>query len=216
MKRSNSSIFYGGITVLIVVASFLYSWKFIIPKYRDNRAESLSIDTKIANANKKLESLKKAQTALVQLGDIPKQLSVAVPQDKDMPNLITELEAVAAKYKIIIPTISITDGSGSTTASATSTAAAGTSSSGNTVTIAFAVPGSFDDINGLISDLEKDIRFMNIKSVSISSTQSQTGGSSMSVALQIEAYKRGSAASSATSSAGNTSANSQVNGTGGL
>lgn len=183
MKKNhkNNSTFYAGITVLIVVASFLYTWKFIIPKLTENKAMSAQLESDISSATKKLESLKKTQTTLTQLGDIPTQLSVSVPEDKDMPNLITELEAVAAKYKIVLPTISVDDGGVSASAS-------------GAVTIGISAQGSFDDVKGLIADLEKDIRFMNIKSVSMSMQQDDSGSSTMSVALQIEAYKRTSAA----------------------
>jgi len=205
MKKNTNSVFYAGITVVIVIASFVYTWKFIIPQYSENKAKSAQFDTDIASANKKLESLKKAQTTLTQLGDIPTQLSVSVPEDKDLPNLITELEAVAAKYNKILPTISVSDGAASSAVAGASTS---TSASGNAVTISIAIPGSFEDINGFIADLEKDVRFMNIKSVSISSSTDTGGASTMSVALQIEAYKRGVTAATTSSSASATTATS--------
>ncbi len=193
MKKSNSA-FYAGVTFLIVVASFLYSWKFIIPKYHENQIASTQLDSEISGADKQLESLKKAQSTLTQLGDIPHQLTLAVPEDKDMPNLITELEAVAAKYNIILPAIAVSDGSG-----ASADAAAGTVSTvaGNTISFSFSLPGSFDDLHGLIGAFEKDIRFMNIKSVSISTSTDSKGASSLSVSMQIEAYKRGASAAAA-------------------
>lgn len=204
MKKKNNSGFYAGITVLIAVSSFLYTWKFIIPKFSENKAKSVALETDISSASKKLDSLKKAQTTLTQLGDIPTQLSVSVPEDKDMPNLITELEAVAAKYKMVLPTISASDGSDASGATDTSASAA----SGNSVMISISVPGSFDDIKGFIADLEKDVRFMNIKSISISSSQDEKGVSNMSVALQIEAYKRGATVTSAAPT-GQTSVNAE-------
>jgi len=207
-KKSNSFVFVI-LLLFLTVGAFYYSWKYIVPSYGENRAKSASLDTDIANATKKLDSLKKAQTSLTQLGDIPTQLSVAVPEDKDMPNLITELEAVAAKYGMILPTISVSNGSTATT-SGTAVAPVASSSdtsgnSGNTITVAIASPGSFENITGLIAALEKDIRFMNIKSVTISSSEGKAGTTGLTVALQIEAYKRGDAA--ATTTASSTGAN---------
>ena len=199
MRKKTNTALFAAIAVLIVLGSFYYTWKMIIPKYTQDRAESASLDTSIADANKKLDSLKKAQTTLNQLGDIPTQLSVAVPEGKDMPNLITELEAIATKNGMILPTISVSDGTSATPASGTAPVAS--TSTGNSITISIATPGSFESITSLIADLEKDIRFMNIQSVSISSTTDDKGVQTMSVALQIEAYKRGAAAATATTPA---------------
>ncbi|MDD4877134.1 MAG: type 4a pilus biogenesis protein PilO [Dehalococcoidales bacterium] len=194
MKKKSNNAFYAGVTVIIVISSFLYTWKFIIPKFSDNKSKSAQLDVDISSASKKLDSLKKAQTTLTQLGDIPTQLSVAVPEDKDMPNLITELEAIAAKYKIVLPTISVNDSG----AAAAGSLASSTPTSPNAVTIDISAPGSFEGITGLIADLEKDIRFMNIKTVSITSTKDDTGTIITSVSLQIEAYKRGASAAAST------------------
>lgn len=195
-KKNNNGIIYAAVTVVLVVASFLYTWKSIIPKFSENKAKSAQLDIDISSASTKLDSLKKAQTTLTQLGDIPTQLSVSVPADKDMPNLITELEAVAAKYKIVLPTITVTDGGAASAASAATTAAPTTTSStaaGSIVDIGLSAPGSFENIQAFIADLEKDIRFMNIKSVSITSAKDEKGVNVTSVSLQIEAYKRRSA-----------------------
>ena len=189
MRKKTNTAFFAGIALILVAGSFYYTWKMIIPKYTEDKTKSVSLDTSIAEANKKLDSLKKAQTTLTQLGDIPTQLSVAVPEDKDMPNLITELEAVAAKSGMILPTIAVSDGSSATPAAGTTPVAV--AATGNAITISIATPGTFETINSLISDLEKDIRFMNIKSVSISSATDDKGAVTMTVSLQIEAYKRG-------------------------
>jgi Tfp pilus assembly protein PilO len=109
---------------------------------------------------------------------------VAVPGDKDSPNLITELEAMALKYKIIIPAIQIADGS-KAAASATS---ATESASANAVSVSIAINGSFENLNAFVASIEKDIRFMNIKSLSITSNEEDPN--KMSLTLQIEAYKR--------------------------
>lgn len=200
MKKSTGP-FYAGVAFLISLASFLYAWKLIIPKYNENKVALATIDSEIGSASKKLESLKTASKTLASLGEIPEQLSLAVPEDKDMPNLITELEALAAKNNIIIPAIQVTEGSGS-----------GTGTSNNGVSVSFAVSGSFEEINNLIASLEKDIRFMNIKSVSISSGDE----GSMSLSLQLEAYKRGAkaevtAGTSSASTPASTSSNTGAN-----
>lgn len=184
MKRSNNviNIF---IAVIIAAGSFAYSWKFILPDYQKNEQKLATTTAEIKNAKTKLESLKTAQGSLSDLGDLVNQMLIAVPADKDTPNLITELEAVTAKYKIALPTIQITDG-----AAGSATTAAASSSSIGSVSVSFSVNGSFDNIQKLIYDLEHDIRFMNVQSVSLTSASSEKSGGQMSMSLQLTAFKR--------------------------
>lgn len=212
MKKSNAS-FYGGVTLLIVLASFMYSWKFIIPSYKDSLTKVAQTEADITAATGRLESLKATQRSLDQLGDLPKQLFVSIPEDKDSPNLITELEAMAAKYKIVIPSIQISDGTdsgaGSTASATASTGGVGGTTSPNAVTISIAVSGSFEEVSGFANSIEKDIRFMNIKSLSISTgSDKDSDGKTvdtgkMNMSLSIEAYKRsGVTATAATAVSG--------------
>jgi Tfp pilus assembly protein PilO len=185
MKKS-SSAFYAGLAFLLSLAAFIYAWKFIIPSYHNNKVALATMENEIDSANKKLESLEQAKKTLDQLGDLPDQLFIAVPEDKDMPNLITELEALAKKHNIVIPSMQITDGTAASAAGGAAGTAVVQSSGQDSISISFSVTGSFDELGGLINSLEKDIRFMNIKSVSLSSAEE--GG--MGLSVQLEAYKR--------------------------
>lgn len=193
MRQKTNNTFYGGITVLIVACSFVYSWKFLVPKYNSQKTEINTVDTELKAATNKLESIKTTRTTLETLKPITNQLFIAVPGDKDSPNLITELEAIALKYKIIIPSIQIADGAKAATG-ATGSAPIST----NAVSISIAVNGSFADLNSFVGSLEKDIRFMNIKSLSMTSTDDPT---KMSLTLQIEAYKRPAVAATSAATA---------------
>lgn len=185
-KRKSNNMFYGGVTFIIVVCSFVYSWKFLVPKYNSQKAEIKTVEDELKAATNKLESIKITRTTLETLKPITSQLFIAVPGDKDSPNLITELEAIALKHKMIIPAIQIAD-SGAASAAGTSTGV-GATSSANAVSISFAVNGSFDNLNAFVTSIEKDIRFMNIKSLSVTSNDEEPD--KMSLTLQIEAYKR--------------------------
>lgn len=183
-KRSNSAL-YGIIAFLIIAGSFGYSWKVIVPQYQENQSSLDQADNETRAAKLKLESLKTAKTSLDQLGDIVNQMFIAIPEDKDTPNLITELEAVAAKQNIVLPSIQISDSlSGSATAIAN-----GEVSSSNAISVSLSVEGSFQDLHNFIAALEKDIRFMNITSVSLTKA-SETGN--MSLSIELEVYQRSS------------------------
>jgi Tfp pilus assembly protein PilO len=194
MTKKSNSTFYGGVTVLIVICSFIYSWKFLVPKYNTQKAEIKVVEDELKMATNKLESIKTTKVTLESLKPITNQLFIAVPGDKDSPNLITELEALALKNKIVIPSIQIAEGSIANSGGETATASSGA----NAVSISFAVSGSFENLNSLIVSIEKDIRFMNIKSFSFSANEKDSN--QMSLTLQIEAYRRSASAATATSS----------------
>ncbi len=179
MNKSNSG-FYTFLAILIAGISFFYSWKTILPKYQKTNREILTIENQTNAAKSKLSSLGKAKTDLDQLSDIVDKLFIAVPEGKDTPNLLTELEFLLTQLKLQVPTIQI---SGS---DSVASAGRASSTSGDTVQISFSVTGSFEQLNSLVLFLERDVRFMNIKSVSFASADS----SDLSMSLQIEAYKR--------------------------
>lgn len=179
MRKRSNSLFYGAVAVLIIVCAFVYCWKSLVPKYYSQRSEIDMADEELKAATNKLESIKTTGTTLQSIASITDQLFVAIPGDKDAPNLITELEAIATKHNLIIPAIQIED--------RTSTGNTQTSNA-NAVPISFSVNGTFEDLNAFVGTIEKDIRFMNINSITMASDEENQG--ILSLSMQIEAYKR--------------------------
>jgi Tfp pilus assembly protein PilO len=202
MKKNNSAAM-AVLTVLIVVGCFVFIWKFILPDYTIKQQQIAQGNIDIENAQAKFDSLNKTKVTLGQLGDLVNQMLVAVPSDKDAPNLITELEAIAAKNNTTIPSINIASVSGPT-ALTVSTTASGASSVG----VSFAVCGSFDDMHSMMAALENDLRFMDIQNVTLTqeaadSSSGSTGGDScagkLSTAVQLQAFERTSASAASAS-----------------
>lgn len=199
--QHNNSGFYAAAAILLTAASFLYSWKYLVPSYQKNLETLAKTNKEIELSKVKLESLQNTKNSLDQLGTIVDQLFISVPADKDAPDLITELEAIGVKNKIVIPSIQIADATAATPATAGTAAPAPTS---NAIAVSFSINGSFEDLNHMITDLEKDIRFTNIKSLTFSSS---SDNKTMSLSVQLEVYRRssslllgaGSAASAGTS-----------------
>lgn len=194
MKKSNYSSFVV-LVLLIVAASFYFSWQFILPNYRQNRTDLAKTNMEIDSAREKLESLKTAQSSLTGLGSLVDQMFVAVPKDADEPNLITELEAIATKYQTYIPTIQV--GSSRSSASSDIAAASGVNAD-NVIPISFSVNGSYENLNQFVTAIEKDVRFMNITSLSMSVSEGKA-----SLSLQINSFKRPSMSLSESSSVPN-------------
>ena len=187
MQKSNSG-FYAAAAVLLSLASLFYVWKFILPEYQKTQGEIAQAEDEISAGKLKLDSLQSTKVGLDSLGDLVDRLFIAVPEDKDTPNLITELEAIATKNKMYIPSIQISDAaasSASTSADASATTTQTATSGLNPISISLSVTGDFGQLNQFLTDLEKDVRFTNVKSVTLSSSDE-----GMSLSVQMEVYKR--------------------------
>jgi len=164
-SKSNSQILIA-MAVLITAACFWFSWKSIIPQYQTNKATLDTIKQQNVVNDQKVKSYNKAKETLDGAKSTVEDLKVAIPEDKDIPNLISELEKIASAYGTYIPSIQITD-SGSTT-----------------MTVAFSITGSITGMGKFIKDLENDLKVFNLKS--ITATPAAEG---MQLSLQIETYK---------------------------
>jgi len=185
--HKNNTMLSNGIAFVIVAIAFVVSWKMIIPNYQSNQKQNAQLDLDIQNAKAKLSSLSTTKASLASLGDTFNKMLVAVPADKGVPNLISELEAIAKSNSLSIPSIQIGD---SNTAAASTTDGSATVSN-NKVNVSFAVEGSYDNLSKMITALESDIRFMNIDSIAFSKVQTESGSSSdkMTLSVQLKAYK---------------------------
>jgi len=183
----------------IIVGCFLYSWKVIIPDYQNKLTLLSQVENETKSAKTKLESLDLAKGTLNKLGDIVDKMFVAIPSDKDTPNLITELEAIADKQDLILPGIQISE----QTSQSETAVANGVVSSSNAIPVSFTVEGSFTQLNNFIAALEKDVRFMNITSISVLKGSEEED--SLGMSIQLEVFKRTSASLSAISAVTDTS-----------
>jgi len=183
MKKSNTG-FYAALTLLIAVGCFLYSWKILIPKSIQTKKEINTVEAETKSASAKLESLKVAKSSLDQMKTVADQLFISIPADRDAPNLITELEAIALKYKILIPSIEISDSSVAPSVASSKSGA----STANSVQVNFAIISSFENLNSFIQNIENDIRFMNVKTMSM--TVSEQDPKEITMTMQLDAFKR--------------------------
>lgn len=190
MKRTNSYL-SAIVAIIIAVGCFWYSLAVLVPNIQSQNAKLDQAQSNVEQADSYLQDLIRSKSSIAELGDLPSLLSLAIPGDKDTPNLITELEAVAAKHKMVIPSIQVSD---SATDEASDTA------SSNTVDVNFTVQGSFTDVSAFVAAIEGDIRYMNIQSITMTSIEGSSGNSSgsVSLSLQLQAYKRASAETAAT------------------
>ncbi len=181
-KKANVS-YYLGLAVLIAIACFYFAYSKLLPQYKAHKAELALTQAEVKAIDVKIRSLDSSKSTLADLGDVVNKMLIAVPDGKDAPNLVTELEALAIKHKVYIPNIQISE--------PTSTA----ESENNTISVSLSASGGYSDLHQFIQGIEKDLRFMNIENMTISSV-----GDQVSVSLQIDTFKRTNLALSTESS----------------
>jgi len=172
MNENNNDNYLIVTAFIVVIAAFIFSWKFAVPKYKEHKVQLETANAELESASKKLEALKNAKSTLSTLGDITDKMLVAVPKDPDIPDLISELEAITVRNRSYIPSVEVSPAD----------------ESNKSVEVAFSVTGGFADLHNFISSLEDDVRFINIKSLTISSS-----GSAMTLSVSLNAYYRGPA-----------------------
>ena len=201
MQRSNNGFYAVTLILVIAFASFFVSWKLLIPKYQKNQLRLKTLELEIVKANEKLESLRLAKKDIEDLGLIYDQMYVAMPKDTDEPNVISELEALASVNSLSIPGIQINDSA--SLGSPSEAALPGAAS--NAVNISFSVIGTFENISKLTKSIEEDLKFMNIKNLTLSSSSAGIAAS-----YQIEAYKAAGAQTFSSGTASSTNSQSSV------
>ncbi len=181
MQKSNNTAFYGVLAIMITGACFMASYMWIIPQLKDNKSKSAIVSSDLGAAEAKLASVSKVSAKLTTLSDTVNSMFIAIPKDNDTENIITLLEQLASSNKIYIPTFQIGEGGQASADPETSVS----TSSGNVVSISFGVTGSLADISSFIAAIESDIKFFNVKSMVMSSSDSV-----ISMTITLDAYKQ--------------------------
>jgi Tfp pilus assembly protein PilO len=180
MNKKGNESFQALCAIIIAIAAIIVAWQVALPAYSKNLTDQKKYSADLTASAKKLTSVSTNATKLStpEAQSLINQLNIAIPEDKDMPNLITEIEAIAKSQGMFIPSPSITDGAD------------------DTVSISFGISGSLDELQKFMETIQGDLRFFNIKSISMSSSADV-----INMSMSIEAYKRTSAVSASEAAA---------------
>jgi len=181
---SNSAL----IPALLTVACFLLAWQIVLPNYYQAKGDLDVLEEEVLAARAKYNSLETTKSDLASMTDIMNLIYVSVSDGTDEPNVITELEAISLKHELVIPSISISDPTagiaGDNEYYYSDTGDTGAAL--NAVQVSFSVAGDFAKLNEFISSLEKSVKFMNIRSLSYSSSKEDD---LIYLSIQLETYK---------------------------
>jgi len=183
VNKKDLNLLLPAITAILAVASYFICSDLLMPTIADNTSKITAYDQEIASANTKLDSISAADKSMTELSSVVNNLLIAVPDNVNAPDLITEIEAIASQSQVVLPSLS-----------PPSAAAAGGASgvaSGKSFLTSLTVFGSFQNINTFINSLETSIRFSKINNLSLSA--SETG---LSASITLEVYSRPAISSS--------------------
>lgn len=177
-KPSTTSALVAIITIFVVILG----WYVVAPGYKESKDEKEKLEGQVITLQEKLAWLDETETSLKSGEETFSKLFVSVPSDdRDEPNAITELEAIALQYGLIIPSISFTDVSPRASIDDQDLEV---SIPGTRVSIALVLEGSFENVSGFIESVEKSVKFMNIRSF----TYAMGENPETSLSMEIEAY----------------------------
>jgi len=173
-----------GLPVALIFLFFLISYFYTYPQLVAKNSLIKKYDDEAIAGQSTLTSLEKTKTLLEKSQANLMDAKVAVADDKDSPNILAELERLAARYGAIIPSVQIND-------AATSAKVKGNSASSGIISpvlVSFMISGSADNMKSFVKALENDLKIFNIKSMVVSNS---SGGVTLSI--QAETYKSASA-----------------------
>ena len=185
MKKKTSTT--SAIVVMITIFVVILGWYVVAPGYKESKEEKEKLEGQVIILQEKLAWLDETETSLNAGEETFSKLFVSVPsEDRDEPNAIAELEAIALKHGLVIPSIGFAD-----LASKKNNLYDENPEviiPGSRVSITIVLEGSFEDVSGFIESVEKSVKFMNIRSF----TYAKGENSETSLSLEIEAYAQNS------------------------
>lgn len=128
--------------------------------YEDALAKVLAINDTTKELNSKINNLSEEDK---------QKIETLIPDSSDMTKLIADIDTVAARYNILIDDISY---AGSNADAAASPSEAKVPVSYSSALINFGFSANYDNLKIFLSDLEKSLRIIDIRSIQFSQTES--------------------------------------------
>lgn len=169
--------------VLIAVVLFMVIGQ---PLYASLKKTNLELDEKKLVLDKletNLETLKGLESRKAEIEEKNAKVLAALPADKDVPRLFTQLEKIAATAGLNITSVSESSATDSATPAATTP--------GQINSLTYQVTGSasnYSSLKAALAKIEDGLRIVSIDKVDAQGGQS---GSSLTVNLTIRTFSRG-------------------------
>lgn len=171
--------------VVLTILMLLIAWYVVAPGFRAAKQEKTNLEDEVVSLQERLAWLEDAETGMESAEATFDKLFISVPSlGNDEPNAISELEAIALRHNLQIPSIGFSEAVSDEFAYDENIDEDPISAA--RASISLSVEGGFDEISSFILDIENSVKFMNVKSLTlIPGTENET-----SLTLEIEAYSQ--------------------------
>jgi Tfp pilus assembly protein PilO len=185
--KTDEKVDYKYIAIVISVSAILglvliltlgrYSWMTMQKSIATAKAQKLVLDA----TQERLDHLKELSSRKDELEAQNKTVLAALPQDKDVSTLFTQLEAIAKQSGMNITTVTETSAVSTTKGSATS---------GGLKELTYTATGkvpNYASLKQALAKFESSLRILSITNLSVDGTN----GSNLNVQFDIKTYSRG-------------------------
>lgn len=181
MSKKDTILMLPALAIIVSIGAYLLAVNFLLPDIFTTQAKIQAYDVDIEKAQAKLTSISESTDSILKLSSTVNAILLAVPDSVDAPNLITEVESMAAVNGLALPNIS--------PPTVSSSAEPDNDLTGLTTTLT--VMGSFQNVSNFINALETSIRYSKIKSVTMNVSED-----GLNTTITFEVYKRPAVSSS--------------------
>jgi Tfp pilus assembly protein PilO len=165
MKQSNPAQNLMIIGILLIVASLVGSYMYLVPQLKDARTELKTAQAKDEGLAKDVTSLQTAETELTSAeasmrsrGIDTDSVQAIIPNFEDVPSFYIQMEDIKAKAAGVSMTYTV------------GVPVKGTGAIGAKIPVSVTATGSYVDLKGLLANLESNVRPITLESIAFSNS----------------------------------------------
>lgn len=170
LKRNNLI----GISLVLVIALLYLCSQLLAPNLKKSRTEVATLKSDAQLAQAKVDSFPNAESQVQNLKDTIDRINLAVPAGRDVPSVLTSVEAIAVKNSV---------GLKSTQLKAVDSSGIGL---GNSLAFSVNIITDYPHLVTFIQDIENNLRLMKVDTLSITPADQN----SLNVSMDVETYSR--------------------------
>jgi len=152
-----------GLLMIVIVILLYLCYQVLSPKILELRSQESALKTEVSSAQIKFDSLVVAKKQLSQLDDMVNKINLAIPKNRDYPSIILSINAIGSRNGVVIANITPENSYGYNDQYQID-------SSTQEITFSVSASGTFQQLKAFTSDLGSNLRLMNIRSVTLSSS----------------------------------------------
>jgi len=152
-----------GLLMIVIVILLYLCYQVISPKIRELRSQESILEKEVSSAQSKFDSLVAAKNQLTQLDDLVDKINLAVPKNRDYPSIILSVNSIGSRNGVLIANISPENSYSYSDQDLGNYGA-------EEIAFSVSASGTYQQLKAFTSDLGGNLRLMNIKGITLSSS----------------------------------------------